>query len=106
MKSSLTKLMDARLPASEMQVIESCLTELQEEGRIQGFHKLRTRKSGNQRYMDVHIVVPRNSSVEEAHKLSDRCEDEVERKLGNANVTIHIEPCDGKCENCPASCDE
>lgn len=106
MRRSLNKLMDTRLPTTEVRLIESCLTVLKEEGKIQDYHKLRTRKAGNQRYMDVHVVVPRESSVREAHELSDRCERAIEKKLGNASVTVHIEPCDGKCENCPASCDE
>lgn len=104
LRKSLTKLMDTRLPEAEEQVIRCCLTDLENCGRIAGFHNLRTRKAGNQRHIDLHLVMPRHTSVDESHDICDRLEQDIERRLHRTSVTIHIEPCDGNCESCSASC--
>ncbi|MBA7616277.1 Ferrous-iron efflux pump FieF [subsurface metagenome] len=70
-----------------------------------GFHRIRTRKAGSQRYIDFHLVVPKDVSVEEAHQLCDELEREIEVKLSYTSVTIHVEPCDGKCQQCSISPD-
>ena len=58
------------------------------------FHELRTRKAGSQRYIDLHLVMPRNVNVEEAHRMCDHLEQDIEKRLSRTNVTIHVEPCD------------
>ena len=62
MKRSFGGLMDTTLPKAEEDVIISCIRE--RRGQLVGFHKLRTRKAGSQRYIDLHLVVPKQASVE------------------------------------------
>jgi divalent metal cation (Fe/Co/Zn/Cd) transporter len=50
-------------------------------------------------------VVSRELSVERAHRLCDELEEEIEERLSDSSVTIHVEPCDGKCEQCSTSPD-
>jgi divalent metal cation (Fe/Co/Zn/Cd) transporter len=69
-----------------------------------GFHELRTRKAGSERYIDLHLVMAKNASIEEAHRLCDHLEGDIRSKLFNASVTIHVEPCEMTCEECPTSC--
>lgn len=98
MKKSFGGLIDTRLPRPEERKIIACLKE---HGRqLVGFHKIRTRKAGSQRYIDFHLVVSKDVSVEKAHQLCDELEQQIEARLSYASVTIHIEPCDGKCEQC------
>jgi cation diffusion facilitator family transporter len=104
MKKSLDRLMDTRLPEAEEEVIGSCLMALKSRGRIVDFHKLRTRKAGSQRHIDLHLVVPKNTSIHESHELCDELEQAIEKRLNNADVTIHIEPCNDDCSNCYAYC--
>jgi divalent metal cation (Fe/Co/Zn/Cd) transporter len=47
----------------------------------------------------MHLVVKRNISVHEAHEVCDLLEKEIESKLKNTNVLIHIEPCES--DECP-----
>jgi len=101
MKKSFGGLMDIKLPQAEEDEILSCLREY--GGQLVGFHKIRTRKAGNQRYIDFHLVVPKDVSVEQAHRLCDELEREIEVRLSYTSVTIHVEPCDGKCEQCSIS---
>jgi len=102
MRKSLGGLMDARLPDGEEEAITSCIKE--HSNQVVGFHKLRTRKAGNQRYIDLHLVVARDASVDEAHRICDHLEQDIGRMLQPANVTIHIEPCNLRCEYCTVSC--
>jgi cation diffusion facilitator family transporter len=95
----LLGLVDASLPGSEQAIIRSCLTE--QGSQIVGFHELRTRRSGNQRYIDLHLVMAKDISLEQTHRICDLLEHNIQARLPRTNVTIHVEPCDGKCKQCP-----
>jgi cation diffusion facilitator family transporter len=103
MKKSFGGLMDIRLPQAEEDEIVAIIKR--HGDLIAGFHKIRTRKAGSQRQIDFHLVVSRHISVERAHRLCDRLEEEIEKRLSDTSVTIHVEPCDGKCEKCATSPD-
>ncbi|MBA7481899.1 Ferrous-iron efflux pump FieF [subsurface metagenome] len=98
LRRSFGGLIDARLPEAEENEIMSCITE--HSGQLVGFHELRTRKAGSQRYIDLHLVMPKNSSVEEAHRMCDHLEQDLENRLPHTSVTIHIEPCSIECGQC------
>ncbi len=94
-------LVDTRLPKTEEDEIMSCITE--HTSQLAGFHELRTRKAGIQRFVDLHLVMPSNASVEEAHQMCDHLEEDLRSRLPNSNVTIHVEPCSVECEECLVS---
>ncbi len=94
----LLGLLDASLPRPEQAVIKSCLAE--QGNQIVGFHELRTRRSGAQRYIDLHLVMAKGISLEQAHQVCDLLEVAIRSKLPRTNVIIHVEPCDGKCKEC------
>jgi len=102
MKKSLGDLLDVKLPEAEERAIESAIME--HVGEIISYHKLRTRKAGNQHHIDLHLVMPGNMSVEDSHQICDHLEEDIEHKLQNTSVTIHVEPCDENCRHCPAIC--
>lgn len=103
MKKSLAGLMDTKLPQAEEDEIIACLK--QHGDQIASFHQIRTRKAGSQRYIDCHLVVSQHISVEKAHQLCDELEREIEDRLSDTSVTIHVEPCDGQCQQCSTSPD-
>ena len=103
LRKSFGGLIDVKLPEAEENVIRSAIME--HTGELVDFHELRTRKAGNQRYIDLHLVMPKDISVEEAHQLCDHLEQDIESKLRHASVTIHVEPCSEECEECPVSPD-
>lgn len=84
-------LIDVRLPDEEVSQIRQLVDS--EPGML-GYHKLRTRRAGSLRYVDMHIVVPREWTVVEAHDLADRLEKRIEAELAPANVVIHVDPYD------------
>jgi cation diffusion facilitator family transporter len=104
LKRSFPHLIDVKLPEDEERVIQSCMKE--HLGEIAGFHQLRTRKSGSERYIELHVVMPADASVESSHTLCDQLEQEIMAKLHNADVTIHVEPCDKDCDRCPITCSQ
>ena len=88
-------LLDASLPAEETAWIQEFLRAV---GRsVRGFHHLRTRKSGSHRFVEFHLVVDKDLSVEASHQLSDAVTRGIKKRLSGTTVTIHVEPCDGNC---------
>ncbi len=59
---------------------------------IIGFHELRTRRGGSQRYVDVHVQFRSGTSLEQAHRTAHALQDEIASALGGADVLIHLEP--------------
>jgi cation diffusion facilitator family transporter len=102
-RKSFGGLMDISLPESEQAAIEACL--LEHRNRIVEFHQLRTRKAGSQRQIDLHLVIPKTASVEEAHNLCDHLETDIGKILPNTIINIHVEPCELTCRECPVICD-
>lgn len=62
---------------------------------VKGFHSFRARHSGAGRLieMDVHIEVDPKITVQEAHTIASRVEDEIRRVNPDVNgIIVHIEP--------------
>jgi len=82
-------LVDAVLPAGELETVKQVLND---EARVLSFHKLRTRKAGSQRHVDVHIQVDDDMSLRDAHRLTEDLEDRLRAALPNVEAIIHTEP--------------
>ncbi len=95
-------LMDMKLPAEEEDSIIASIME--HNDKVLNLHKLRSRKVGNQRYIDLHLVMPKKFNLGEAHQLCDHLEQEIAGKLRVADATIHVEPCNEECDLCLVSC--
>ena len=85
-------LVDQSLPAEEEEIVRQAIMTHAPE--FVNFHSLRTRKSGAERFVDLHLVVNRQMCVLDAHSLCEELEKEIERRLPHTNVLIHLEPCD------------
>lgn len=85
-------LLDESLPAEELEVIERVIEGgIESEGAIRGYHKLRARKSGPQRHIDFHLQLKAETTLGEAHKISDSLEESIRRNLPNSDILIHLE---------------
>jgi cation diffusion facilitator family transporter len=93
--AALSEIMDVRLPERERRLIERCLEECRERG-VRGYHDLRTRKAGRQRYIDLHLLVDPHATVDAAHAICDGLEETIRALLPGAVLTIHLEPDDGR----------
>lgn len=89
-RKPLSGLIDAKLPHSQETAIKACLAKHSQY--VLGYHALRTRRSGSQRYIDLHLVMNKDVSLQQAHDVCDMIEMEIDSSLPGANVTIHVEP--------------
>jgi cation diffusion facilitator family transporter len=87
MKKAFRPLIDSAWSDDEIQELEGRLT-----GMNVNYHDLRTRKAGNYRFIDIHVGIPEDHSVGDAHQYCDMIEDELKRTYENLTITIHVEP--------------
>ncbi len=90
MRRSFDGLMDRAIPDEDRAVIIGVLDEMRRQGG--DYHALRTRVAGAKSFIDVHILVPGNMSVQEGHDLCERLEQDIAAKLPHVEVLTHLEP--------------
>jgi cation diffusion facilitator family transporter len=90
MVRSFDGLMDHALPDEDIAKIRAVLEKLRAQGC--DFHALRTRQSGSQGFVDVHVLVPGATTVQMGHDLVERVEAEIVGAVPHVQVLIHIEP--------------
>ena len=93
-RTALSEIMDVALPEHELRVIHDVLVAHRDE--IRGFHRLRSRKAGPTRQVDMHLLVDPHRTIEDVHAICDSIELEIEARLPGAVVIIHTEPDDGR----------
>lgn len=104
---SVKDLLDIRLSKEEEDEIKRAISKY--AGSYVEFHDLRTRKSGSDRFVDLHLVVHKKLNVEKAHNLSDSIENDIKERFPRTSVIIHIEPCMetvGNCKECDGECSD
>jgi cation diffusion facilitator family transporter len=84
-------LVDEALPAAEMDRIEAAIAAARTP-EVAGYHKLRARRAGRRRYIDLHVQYLSGTTLERAHQLAHAMRDEIEATIPNAEVLIHAEP--------------
>jgi cation diffusion facilitator family transporter len=92
-RSALSEIMDVALPGDELRAIHDVIAAHSRD--VRGFHRLRSRRAGPTRHVDMHLIVDAQRTVEEAHTVCDDIEHEIEERLPGTTVTIHMEPDDG-----------
>jgi cation diffusion facilitator family transporter len=90
-------LLDTTLPPDEEDWIRRRI--LHQRPVICGFHQLRTRKSGHFRFVEFHLKVDPGMSVHISHAITEDLSLSIEKRFPSTSVMIHIEPCDGDCED-------
>jgi cation diffusion facilitator family transporter len=87
LKKAFSPLIDTAWSEDEIKVLEKRLSKMSVN-----YHDLRTRKAGSYRFIDMHVVIPEDRSVGDAHRYCDEIEDELSRNYENLSVVTHIEP--------------
>jgi cation diffusion facilitator family transporter len=102
-KESARDLLDVNLPATEEEWIRRQIF-LNSSG-IHGYHRMRTRKAGHYRFVEFHLMVNPGMSVQESHSITDDLTRIIKGKFPGTSVTVHVEPCNGKCNgHCLEGC--
>jgi len=88
-RESFSPLMDGQLPEADVAVVRRVLDE---DPYVLGYHKLRTRHSGVARFVDAHVMMDDNLTLQQAHDLTEDVERRVRDLLPHTEVTLHTEP--------------
>lgn len=89
--NSVADVMDSTLPAEELDAIEDLIRGNRPPEMV-GYHKLRARRAGSHRYVEIHIQFRDGTSLERAHELAHGLRDVIEGELERTEVMIHLEP--------------
>jgi cation diffusion facilitator family transporter len=84
-------LVDEVLPSVEMDRIEEAIATAR-TAEVAGYHKLRARRAGSRRHIDLHVQYRSGTSLERAHELAHQMRDSIEAEIPNSEVLIHAEP--------------
>jgi cation diffusion facilitator family transporter len=87
---SAAGLMDAALPDDVQATVEGVLDEHRHNGI--GFHAVRSRQAGARAFISLHVLVPGEWTVQVAHELAERIEEDIRKAVPGANVITHLEP--------------
>ncbi len=91
MRSSSRVLIDETLPESELAAIRDAVVGFGPQG-VAGFHKLRARRAGARRYVDLHVQFRSGTTLEAAHRTSHELQHAIQHRVDGADVLIHLEP--------------
>jgi len=93
-RAALEDIMDQSLPDAELIAIEEVLRA--HKGEVLGYHRLRTRRAGSTRHIDMHLIFEADRTVVDVHNASDHIEADIQTRLPGAEVVIHPEPDEGQ----------
>jgi cation diffusion facilitator family transporter len=86
-------LVDEAPPPAELDQIERAIaSERAHHPEIAGYHKLRARRAGVRRYIDLHLQFRAGTTLELAHQLSHQVREAIEAEVPHSEVLIHTEP--------------
>ena len=102
-QKSYKDLIDYRLTDDEVDRITRIICEHQSD--YVNFHGLRTRRAGPEIFIDFHLVVNKDISVEQSHDLTDHLERDLNFEFPRACITIHVEPNTGDNALKPSLCE-
>ncbi len=98
-RRSFEDLVDRSLPPEEEARIREIINE--HCSAVINFHRLRTRRSGPNRFVDLHLVVPKTATLEGAYGIVKHIETDVKQEFPRTSVTIRVQPCTGEdCSDC------
>jgi len=103
-RRAVQDLVDQSIPLEEKEWIENYLSSLYPT--VRSFHRLRTRKAGATRFINLHLALDSNLTVAESHSIGDKIVADFKTHFPHdVDVIVHIEPCDGVCSPaCESGC--
>ncbi len=87
-KRSFDALID-RAPKGLHEMVEDIVKNILE---VKQFHDIKVRESGPYKFVDLNIHVDKKMTIERAHEISHRVEEEIGKKIKNVKVMVHTEP--------------
>ena len=88
-RQSLNHLMDRELPDAQREKIVRIVDAHPE---VLGMHELRSRRSGTDIFIQLHLELDDNLTLVEAHRISDEVESALRTEFPRAEILIHTDP--------------
>lgn len=89
LRAALAALLDEELPQEHRDKIRSIV--LSQEG-AQGLHDMRTRTDGGRIFIELHVEMDGNMTLQSAHDLAERVIGSIEASFPNADILVHQDP--------------
>lgn len=87
LRKAFFPLLDTALSEEELAKLRQILEEMDVS-----YHDLRTRAAGHQRFVEFHLDVPSQETIETIHRQCDIIEERIGREFRDIRVVIHPEP--------------
>jgi cation diffusion facilitator family transporter len=87
LRKAFFPLLDTALSAEELTKLKEILEQMDVS-----YHDLRTRAAGHQRFVEFHLDVPPQETIEKIHRQCDIIEERIGREFRDISVVIHPEP--------------
>ena len=84
-------LVDEALPEDELAAVREAIAD-HAAPEVAGFHKLRARRAGSHRYVDLHVQFAEGTTLSRAHEITHELQGAIRDRLRDAEVLIHLEP--------------
>ena len=84
-------LVDEALPPGELDDVRDAIRDFGPRG-VCGYHKLRARRAGSRRYVDLHVQFTSGTTLEDAHATAHELQDAIRARVRGCDVLIHLEP--------------
>lgn len=90
MKPGLDELLEKALPEKECDEIEAIISSTP---GVMAYHRLRTRRVGHHRAIEMHVKMSPDISLMKAHEIATEVEKRIKNRFGSeTHVGIHMEP--------------
>lgn len=86
---ALAALMDEELPQCDREKIGKIVLNQKD---VQGFHDMRTRTDGDRIFIELHVEMDGNMSLQKAHDLTEKITGAIIEELPKADILIHQDP--------------
>jgi cation diffusion facilitator family transporter len=92
LRRSSRALVDEALPEDELETIRAAVVEFGGDHGVVGYHRLRARRAGSERHVDLHVQFAAGTTLEQAHQTAHALQAVISGRLGGADILIHLEP--------------
>lgn len=88
-RDAIRNLLDEELKEEDRQKIIDIILSF---NKTEGFHELKTRSAANKAFIQFHLELDGDLTLNTAHKISDKIHDELKKHFPNSEIIIHQDP--------------
>jgi cation diffusion facilitator family transporter len=82
----------ALLDTAPRGMTEQIISKVEKMKGVNDCHAVRIRPSGARWFVDLHVTMDGNTTLNESHAITEKIEREVQKILPQSDVTVHVEP--------------